>query len=98
MAAFTFREAKKNLSDLLRKAVRGEEVIIVSLTGSQIRLVPIKIKANNRRPGALKGKLHVGPEFFEPLPGPNCPAGNSDIFCRFVVYFFSAAGPATALW
>jgi len=53
MAAFTFREAKKNLSDLLRKAVRGEEVIIVSLTGSQIRLVPIKIKANNRRPGAL---------------------------------------------
>ncbi len=31
------------------------------------QLVPVKIKGK-RQPGALKGKLRVGPEFFDPLP------------------------------
>ena len=26
-----------------------------------------------RQPGSLKGKLQVGPEFFEPLPASDCP-------------------------
>jgi antitoxin (DNA-binding transcriptional repressor) of toxin-antitoxin stability system len=33
-----------------------------------VRLVPIDDPKGNRKPGALKGKLMVGPEFFEPLP------------------------------
>ena len=33
-----------------------------------VRLVAIEDSRGNRKPGALKGKIHVGPEFFEPLP------------------------------
>jgi antitoxin (DNA-binding transcriptional repressor) of toxin-antitoxin stability system len=33
-----------------------------------VRLVAIKDKRGQRKPGALRGKLKVGPEFFEPLP------------------------------
>jgi hypothetical protein len=30
--------------------------------------VAIEDSRGNRRPGAWKGKIHVGAEFFEPLP------------------------------
>ena len=33
-----------------------------------VRLVPIKRRRGRRKLGILKGKLVVGPEFFEPLP------------------------------
>jgi hypothetical protein len=32
-----------------------------------VRLVPIADIKGRRQPGALRGKLRVGPEFFEPL-------------------------------
>jgi len=32
------------------------------------RLVPVGKVKGKRQPGPLKGKLRVGPEFFEPLP------------------------------
>jgi len=32
------------------------------------RLVPIGEIKGKRQPGSLKGKLHVGPEVFEPFP------------------------------
>jgi hypothetical protein len=31
-------------------------------------LVAIEDKRGDRKPGALKGKIKIGPEFFEPLP------------------------------
>ncbi len=33
-----------------------------------VRLTPISDVRGNRKPGLLKGKLKLGPEFFEPLP------------------------------
>jgi prevent-host-death family protein len=63
----TIHEAKTNLSRLLKKASKGEEVIIARGTKPVARLVPIEIQGK-RRPGSLKGKLLVGPEFFESLP------------------------------
>jgi hypothetical protein len=32
------------------------------------KLEPITDMIGNRKPRVLRGKLHVGPEFFEPLP------------------------------
>jgi prevent-host-death family protein len=64
----TVHEAKTNLSRLLRKAAAGEEVIIARGSKPVARLVPIGEVKGKRQPGALKGRLVVGPEFFEPLP------------------------------
>jgi prevent-host-death family protein len=64
----TIHEAKTNLSRLLRKASAGEEVIISRGSVPVARLVPIGEIQGKRRPGSLKGKLVVGPEFFESLP------------------------------
>ena len=64
----TIHEAKTNLSRLLQKASNGEEVIISRGSKPVARLVAIGEIKGKRQPGALKGKLVVGPEFFEPLP------------------------------
>ena len=61
-------EAKTNLSKLIEQACRGEEVIIARGATPVVRLVAIGEVQGRRRPGALRGKLQVGPEFFEPLP------------------------------
>ncbi|MGA7413156.1 MAG: type II toxin-antitoxin system Phd/YefM family antitoxin [Bryobacteraceae bacterium] len=65
----TIHQAKTNLSRLLQKASAGEEVIISRGAKPVARLVPIGEVKGKRRPGSLKGKLVVGPAFFEPLPG-----------------------------
>jgi prevent-host-death family protein len=64
----TIHQAKTNLSRLLQKASAGEEVIISRGSKPVARLVPVGEIKGKRQPGALRGKLVVGPEFFEPLP------------------------------
>ena len=68
MATITIHKAKTNLSRLIEKACRGEEVIIAKGSLPLVRLVPVGQLNGKRAPGALRGKLIVGPEFFEPLP------------------------------
>lgn len=59
--------AKTNLSKLVARAEAGEEIIIARGNKPAAKLVPIAPKPK-RIPGALKGKISIGPEFFEPLP------------------------------
>jgi prevent-host-death family protein len=61
-------EAKTNLSKLIQRARRGEEVIIARGSTPVVRLVPIGMVKGRRQPGVLRGKLRVGKEFFKPLP------------------------------
>lgn len=68
MTRVTIHQAKTNLSKLIEKASQGEEVVIARGSKPVARLVPIGEVNGKRRPGILKGKLRVGPEFFEPLP------------------------------
>lgn len=68
MPTVTIHKAKTNLSRLIKKAAAGEEVIISRGDKPVARLVPIGESKGKRQPGSLKGKLKVGPEFFEPLP------------------------------
>lgn len=68
MKTFTIHEAKTNLSRLIEKACEGEEIIIARGAAPVARLVPLTDVKGRRKPGSLKGKLQVGPEFFEPMP------------------------------
>lgn len=68
MSTVTIHKAKTNLSRLIEKASRGEEVIIARGSKPVAKIVPIGEVKGKRQPGALKGKLVVGREFFEPLP------------------------------
>ncbi len=68
MTKVTIHQAKTNLSRLIRKAAEGEEVIISRGSDPVARLVPVGEIKGKRQPGSLKGRLHVGPEFFDPLP------------------------------
>ena len=68
METVTIHKAKTELSRLIEKACRGEEIVIARGKTPVVRLVAIGDKKGQRRPGALRGKLKVGPEFFEPLP------------------------------
>jgi prevent-host-death family protein len=68
MKTVTIHEAKTNLSRLIEKACRGEEIIIARGADPVVRLVPIEGRKGKRKLGLLKGKLIVGKKFFEPLP------------------------------
>jgi prevent-host-death family protein len=68
MPVITVHHAKTNLSRLIKKAAAGEEIIIARGDKPVARLVAIGEVKGKRQPGVLKGKLRVGPEFFEPLP------------------------------
>jgi prevent-host-death family protein len=66
MGVFNVREAKTHLSRLLDHVAQGEEVIIARNGRPVAKLVPVA--AEPRRPGRLKGRLRIGPDFDEPLP------------------------------
>jgi prevent-host-death family protein len=68
MSVVTIHQAKTNLSRLIQKASEGEEVITARGPKPVARLVPVGEVKGKRQPGSCKGKLQVGPEFFEPLP------------------------------
>jgi prevent-host-death family protein len=68
VSTVTIHQAKTNLSKLIQKVAAGEEVIIARGAKPVARLVAVGEVKGKRMPGALKGTLRVGPEFFEPLP------------------------------
>jgi prevent-host-death family protein len=68
MKTVTIHQAKTNLSKLIEKACRGEEIVIARGPEPVVRLVPVATSKGGRKLGVLKGKLVVGSEFFEPLP------------------------------
>jgi prevent-host-death family protein len=68
MKTITIHKAKTQLSKLIEQACRGEDIVIARGSHPVVRLVAIQTPKGDRKPGALKGKIHIGPEFFEPLP------------------------------
>jgi prevent-host-death family protein len=68
MKTITIHKAKTQLSRLIEEACRGEEIVIARGSEPVVRLVAIQTPKGDRKPGSLKGKIHLGPAFFEPLP------------------------------
>jgi len=69
---YTVHAAKTNLSKLIERVEKGEEVIIARGRKPVVRLVPMDVPAHVRRRrafGALKSKLKLPDSFFfDPLP------------------------------
>jgi prevent-host-death family protein len=63
----TIHHAKNNLSSLIGRAERGEEVVIARGKQPVVRLVPVRQSQRNRAPGMFKGEFALGSSFFEPL-------------------------------
>lgn len=68
MKTVTIHKAKTNLSRLIEEACNGEDIVIARGKTAMVRLVPVSRGNGQRQPGWLKGKVKLGPEFFEPLP------------------------------
>jgi prevent-host-death family protein len=60
---FNVAEAKAQFSDLVRKALAGEEVIIAKDNKPLLKLVPIDGPRQPRKPGSAKGKIRMAPDF-----------------------------------
>lgn len=58
--------AKTNLSDLIAKAERGEDVVIARNGVPAVKLVPVTDKPR-RLFGALKGRFIIPDDFDEPM-------------------------------
>jgi prevent-host-death family protein len=68
MVVNTVTEAKAQLSALLDRVTAGEEVII-SRAGKPIAaLVPYEAARRPRKPGRLRGKIHIADDFDELPP------------------------------
>jgi len=63
----TVHEAKTNLSKLIQKACKGEEIIIARGKKPVVKLVPVGDAARERTPGGFEGKISWTPDAFEPL-------------------------------
>lgn len=68
METITIHKAKTQLSKLIEKALKGEEIVIARGKQPVVKVLAIEKINGNRKPGAWKGKIKIGPEFFEPLP------------------------------
>jgi prevent-host-death family protein len=67
MSVITIHEAKAKLSELIEKALRGEEVIIAKRDKPLVRLVPFAEGGSARRIGTAKGRIRIH-EDFDSLP------------------------------
>ena len=63
MAQFNVAEAKARLSELVQKAVSGEEVVIAKDNCPLLKLVPLAPPGRNRKPGTAKGRFWMAPDF-----------------------------------
>lgn len=67
METVTIHKAKTELSKLIEKACRGEEIVIARGKKPVVRLVAIEDKRGQRKPGAWKGKISYTSDAFAPL-------------------------------
>jgi len=65
MDKFNIAEAKARFSELVQKAMSGEEVIIAKDSKPVAKLVPYVTRNGKRRPGSAKGKIWMAPDFDE---------------------------------
>ena len=58
-------EAKAQLSALIEQVLAGHEVVIGKAGKPVARLVPFERSKEDRRPGALRGKIRIADDFDE---------------------------------
>lgn len=64
MSKFNIAEAKARFSELVQKAMLGEEVIIAKDNKPLLKLVPLQPRAaKHRKPGSVEGKIWMASDF-----------------------------------
>jgi len=84
MTTIPLEKARDDLPALVERALAGEEIVIAASGAAGVKLAPFPLvssqigdpRASYRGRGVLKGKLVVGPEFFEPLSDEECGCGD----------------------
>jgi prevent-host-death family protein len=66
MTRITVSRAQTELLELVRRASEGEEIVLEESGRPLARIVPLA--SVPRRPGRLKGKVKLSPDFDAPLP------------------------------
>lgn len=67
MSQFNIHSAKAHLSELVQKAMLGEEVIIAKDNKPVVKLIAIKPIKHHRHLGSAKGMFELAKDFNEPL-------------------------------
>lgn len=65
MQIFNIHQAKTNLSKLIEKTQKGEDIVIAKAGKPIVKLVAYKEKLKPRKPGLWKGKIWVSDDFDE---------------------------------
>ncbi len=68
MPQFNIADAKAHLSELVQKALLGEEIVIARDNKPQVRIVPIGRTAQKRTPGSGKGQILFLAKDFDAIP------------------------------
>jgi len=64
VSTFNIADAKTRFSELVQKALLGEEVIIAKDNKPVAKLVPLEKRKQPRKPGSGKGQiLYIAPDF-----------------------------------
>jgi prevent-host-death family protein len=63
MPQYNVAEAKARFSELVQKAVSGEDVVIARDNRPLLRLVPLAAKGGRRAPGSAKGRIWMAAAF-----------------------------------
>ncbi len=63
MSQYNIAEAKSHFSELVQRAMLGEEVIIARGNKPVLKLVPIRATGRRRSPGSAKGEVRLAPDF-----------------------------------
>lgn len=67
MQQFNVAEAKARLSQLVQKALDGEDVVIARDNKPLVKLVPIRRTTRRRHPGSAKGQVTMSKDFGAPV-------------------------------
>jgi prevent-host-death family protein len=68
MKTVSIHEAKSQFSKLIEAVGQGQTIVIARAGKPAAMLVPVPAEKQVRKPGALKGKIHVASDFDAPLP------------------------------
>jgi prevent-host-death family protein len=64
LATFNIADAKARFSELVQKAMVGEDVIIIARDNKPVvKLVPLVTPGAARKPGSAKGRIWIAPDF-----------------------------------
>jgi len=63
MAQFNIADAKAHFSELVQKALLGEDVVIARDNKPLMRLVPLHVAGSPRKTGSAKGQVWLSEDF-----------------------------------